>query len=50
MVHIKKNPKRTTQMSVKISKINIYKNNWQTTACDPRAKNVAADVLSKGYR
>lgn len=25
-------------MSVKISKINIYKNNWQTTVCDPRKK------------
>lgn len=37
-------------MSVKISKINIYENNWQTTVYDPRAKNVTADVLSKGYR
>lgn len=37
-------------MSVKISKINIYENNWQTTAHDPRTKNVVADVLSKGYR
>lgn len=37
-------------MSVKISKINIYENNWQTTVYDPRTKNVVADVLSKGYR
>lgn len=44
-----KNPKRTTFMSVKISKINIYENNWQTTVHDPIIKNVVADALSKGY-
>lgn len=37
-------------MSVKISRINIYENNWQTTVHDPRTKNVVADVLSKGCR
>lgn len=37
-------------MSVKILKINIYKNNRQTTVHDPRTKNVAADALSQGYR
>lgn len=45
----KKNPKRTTYMSVKISKINIYENNWQTTVYDLGTKNIVADVLSKGY-
>lgn len=37
-------------MSVKISKINIYENNWQTTVYDLGTKNIVADVLSKGYR
>lgn len=37
-------------MSLKISKINIYENNWQTTVHDPRTKNAVADVSSGGYR
>lgn len=41
---------KKNNFSVKVSKINIYENNWQTTVHDPRIKNVVADALSKGYR
>lgn len=41
---IRKEPKRTTCLSVEISEINIYENNWQTTAYAPRRESLA-DVL-----
>lgn len=44
---IRKEPKRTTCLSVEISEINIYENNWQTTAYASRRENLA-DVLLGG--
>lgn len=44
---IRKEPKRTTCLSVEISEINIYENNWQATAPDPRWESLT-DVLLGG--